>query len=168
LKVLKIVFIVLSSLGFLSSAYATVERPGAERYENVTEKFGLAKADRIVIQMYFPQNYFSRIHKAFQYSSEITDKDDLAKILIGFSSIGTCTNYDNRYESLGTWTFYSGGREIFNISLSFHNYDPIFLVHDNCYLSYETQILPKAQFINTVLKYMPPDVRKARKSKLPH
>ena len=108
------------------------------------------------------------MHKEFEYTSEITDKDDLAKILVGLSSIGTCTNYDSRYEPLGDWVFYCGGREIFKIGLSFHYYDPILVFQNNCYLSYETELPAKGQFLNTILKYMPADLRKARKSRPPH
>lgn len=168
MRTLKITLAVLSLFILFNNAYATIAWPGAERFENVTEKFGLAAADRITIRMYFPQNYFSRIHEGFEYTSEITDKDDLAKILVGFSAIGVCRNYDNRYESLGDWTFYSGGKEIFKIGLSFHYLDPIFVLQDDCYLSYTTELPAKGQFINTVLKYMPADLRKTKKRRPAH
>lgn len=168
MKVLRVFLTFLFSFVFFSNAHATLAWPGAERFEDVTEKFGLAATDRITIRMYFPQNYFLRIHEGFEYTSEITDKDDLARILVGFSAIGVCSNYDSRYESLGDWTFYSGGKEIFKIGLSFHYLDPIFVLQDDCYLSYATELPAKGQFINTVLKYMPADLRKARSHRPAH
>jgi hypothetical protein len=152
---------------FSPDSYPSIEWPVAERYENLVERYSLYDTDRIFVDVALPENFLGD-HPEGQYSGYISSRGEIRTILRALSDIGSSSNNPERYKPFGKWVFYSAGKEILSLGLSFHSSDPIFLHEKRAYLSYEVDPNCDVEFLNIILLHLPGEVGRDRlKRRLP-
>jgi len=146
---------------FSPDSYPSIEWPVAEKYENLVERYALYDTDRITVDVVLPENFMVN-HGGGEYSGYISSRQDIRVILRALSDIGSSSNNPQRYKPVGKWVFYSEGKEIFSLGLSFHDSDPIFLHDKRSYLSYEVDPNCDVEFLNIILLHLPGEIGRDR------
>ena len=142
---------------FSNAVLCTTESPSPISKEDLVRKFGLQETDKIIIKTHFSENYFSAIHKAFDYQADISEPVDIKVILSGLKDINKVNAYQLSPE--GQLFFYSGGKEIFKCGFMFFQYSPVLIIENTWYMFYSRN---RDSPEEVIYKYMPPEFNQGK------